>query len=278
VEDKGLSNHFFNSTGGGSYDPYYFAVLSSIEDRHFWFRVRSQIIFALSKHITKDFSAGYRALEIGCGTGNMLRSLELACQDGKVLGMDLFKEGLKCAQMRTSCSLVQGDIHSPPFKGPFDLICLFDVLEHIDDDISALKIVHGLLSENGSILLTVPAHQCLWSYFDEASHHCRRYDMPDLNNRLINAGYGVEYMTQFMTSLFPLVWLGRKTAMLMNRKKDNERCSHLVERELHVNAIANEILYKLLAWEVDVIANQRKLPIGTSIIALAHKADSVQKD
>jgi len=102
--------------------------------------------------------------------------------------------------------------------------------------------------------------------------------MPDLNNRLINAGYGVEYMTQFMTSLFPLVWLGRKTAMLMNRKKDNERCSHLVERELHVNAIANEILYKLLAWEVDVIANQRKLPIGTSIIALAHKADSVQKD
>jgi cyclopropane fatty-acyl-phospholipid synthase-like methyltransferase len=62
-----------------SYDPHYFKPLSAIEDRHFWFRARNQVIAGLVGQLTARLPAGYRVLEVGCGTGNVLRALEEAC-------------------------------------------------------------------------------------------------------------------------------------------------------------------------------------------------------
>src|SRR5262245_37315921 len=81
----------------------------------------------------------------------------------------------KLARMRTdNCLLVQGNASQAPFSKTFHLIGMFDVLEHIQDDIGALRDIRSLLDPDGALLLTVPAHASLWSYFDEASRHCRR--------------------------------------------------------------------------------------------------------
>src|SRR2546426_974449 len=86
-----------------SYDPEFFFRLASIESKHFWFRTRNRVIATLAEQITKNWAYGYRVLEVGCGTGNVLRTLEQTCFRGVVVGMDLFAEGLAFARTRTSC-------------------------------------------------------------------------------------------------------------------------------------------------------------------------------
>jgi SAM-dependent methyltransferase len=217
--------------------------------------------------------SGFRVLEAGCGTGNVLRVLEQTCSRGMVIGMDLFYEGLNYARQRTSCHLVQGDIVWPPFDKNFDLICLFDVLEHLPDDMHVLLNIRRMLSEDGFLALTVPAHPSLWSYFDEASHHCRRYELGELKSKLVGAGYTVEYMTHYMATSYPLVWLGRKLRS-QNRQQgacDIDSAKALASTELRVIPLVNSLLYWLSSVEVSLIARRWRLPMGTSLLAVARK-------
>src|SRR3972149_940670 len=92
-----------------SYDPIFFKRLASIEDEHFWFRTRNKIIQSLIEQIVGKFPKGYRVLEIGCGTGNVLRVLSKACSQGMVIGSDLYFGGLKFAQSRSTSPLIQAD-------------------------------------------------------------------------------------------------------------------------------------------------------------------------
>jgi len=83
-----------------SYDADFFTPLFAVEDRHFWFRSRNTVISALVENEVRRLPAGYRVLEVGCGTGNVLRELGKVCKNGQVIGMDLFIEGLEYAQRR----------------------------------------------------------------------------------------------------------------------------------------------------------------------------------
>jgi SAM-dependent methyltransferase len=223
----------------GSYDPTFFEHLFGVEDRHFWFRSRNRIIAALVKRLTAGHAETYRVLEVGCGTGNVLRTLEQVCPQGSVIGMDLFAEGLKYAQKRAPFVLVQADMHQPPFTNQFDVIGLFDVLEHLPDDRQVLNDLRGMLRADGILLLTVPAHRSLWSYFDEASHHCRRYEPSELRGKLVQAGYTIEYLSQYMMSIFPLVWVGRRLSGLRRQKsigRNGSSAEDLALQELRPSA------------------------------------------
>lgn len=252
-----------------NYDQTYFAPILAIEDRHFWFHGRNQVLGPLARQVTSDLPVGYRVLEIGCGTGNALRILKEACPGGTVVGMDLFAEGLRYARDRTSCPLVQGDLYSPPFGANFDVIALLDVLEHLPDDVAVLRHVCGMLAPGGVLLLTVPAHPSLWSYFDEAAYHCRRYTSAELRLKLVIAGYRIEYVTQYMATLFPLVWFQRR--LLRRRVGDANRAHDLVMRDLRVIPVVNRVLAWLLAQEARLVRRRRALPLGTSLLSIARK-------
>ena len=256
-----------------SYDPAHFEGLSQVEDRHFWFRARNHVIATLVSQIAADMAPGFRVLEAGCGTGNVLRVLEQACSRGMVIGMDMFSKGLYYARQRTSCHLIQGDVNAPPFAKQFDLICLFDVLEHLPDDIQVLVNLRRMLSQDGVLLLTVPAHPSLWSYFDEASHHFRRYELAELKSKLVGAGYTVEYISDYMAIIFPIVWLGRKLRSLNRRKgaPDIDGAKALASSELRIIPVVNSFLAFLLSIEVRLIARRRQLPVGTSLLAVARR-------
>lgn len=255
------------------YDSRWFAPLADIEDRHFWFRARNQVISAVVKQLTFDLPRGYRVLELGCGTGNVLRELDQLCTGGTVIGLDLFGEGLDYAASRSDALLIQGDMRALPFGTPFDLIGMFDVLEHVSDDRRLLSGLRSLLADNGRLVLTVPAHPYLWSSFDEASHHCRRYAMPDLRACLIDSGYEVEYATLYMLSLFPLMWL-RRHFKTLSRQPCEDRQLAAVARDLAVVPVVNELLAWLLTSESWLIARRCHLPMGTSVLAVArHKED-----
>lgn len=260
-----------------SYDPAYFERLFAVEDRHFWFRARNQVLATVIRQITSGLKPGYRVLEVGCGTGNVLGMLNRTCTQGMVLGMDLFVEGLRYARRRTNCALVHGDINASPLRQCFEVVGLFDVLEHLPDDVGVLRMLYEHLVPGGQLVITVPACPSLWSYFDEASHHCRRYSRVDLKQKLIQVGFQVYYVTYFMFSLFPLLWVGRRLSGISrnDREGNGTGADELTHRELEIRPITNAILFHLLAHESYLIARRVHLPIGTSILAVVRRPEAV---
>src|SRR5690242_7143797 len=126
-------------SGRETYEADLFAPLFAAEDRHFWFQARNRILEAAIAPLERRWPDGYRAVEVGCGTGFVLRLLERVCCRGDVVGLDPYEEGLELARKRVRCRLVRGDLEGWPFREPFHLIGLFDVLEHIEDDLGALR-------------------------------------------------------------------------------------------------------------------------------------------
>lgn len=257
-----------------SYDPVYFESLAAIEDEHFWFRSRNAVITKVVRSLISDWPVGYKVLEVGCGTGNVLHALEETCVGGTVVGMDLFAKGLAFARQRTSCSLVLGDIEKPPFLERFNLIGAFDVIEHIPNDLQVLRSMYAMLVPGGKLLITVPAHQALWSYFDAASHHCRRYEPSELRQKLVQTGYEIEFLSPFMASTYPLIWAGRRAAGILNRNRSSNAANtdqDLALKELRIIPFINPVLAFVLMQEARLIARRRTLPMGSSLIVIATK-------
>jgi 2-polyprenyl-3-methyl-5-hydroxy-6-metoxy-1,4-benzoquinol methylase len=143
---------------------------------------------------------------VGCGTEVVLRELVRVCREGNVIGTDLPPEAVVFAREKASYSVFVDNIETPTVLG------IFDVLEHFPDDDKVVTRLNQMLKPGGVLIITVPAHLCLWSYFDVAARHCRRYAPAALAELLLQNGFEIEYLTQFMASLFPLIWLMRRMA------------------------------------------------------------------
>jgi ubiquinone/menaquinone biosynthesis C-methylase UbiE len=259
-----------------SYDETYFEKLYQVEDRHFWFRMRQAIIATLSRDLVSNLPAGYRVMEIGCGTGHLLKTLEKTCEKGQVIGLDLYWEGLVFARQRTGACLIQGRAESMPFaEGQFDLVGMFDVLEHLENDEEILKSVHQILKKGGKLMLTVPAERQLWSTTDLIARHQRRYELANLKEKLEHSGFKIDYMSEFMQALHPLAKLRRKAPILLETMSEKEdRISRKsFNQQLSIMPILNELAYRILSSEVKQIQKRKKIKRGTSIIAIASRSE-----
>ena len=255
-----------------SYDSAHFSALFSAEDAHFWFQARNHIIGTLVQQLDSEYTAGYRFLEIGCGNGNVLRTLEEVCAHGHVMGMDLFAEGLRYARQRVNVPLVQADIYAMPFRVKFEMLGLFDVLEHLPNDTDVLTQLHAALPPNGALLMTVPAYPSLWSYADELANHKRRYTVESMSSALQDTGFQVTYITHFMMSILPLVWVQRKLANYRIAHTDSPDLGHQIfQDELKITPVVNNVLTSLLKREASFIRRRKPMPFGTSLLVLAHK-------
>lgn len=145
----GASPHYPTPPSKSGYDPAFFRSTAEIEDQHFWYCSRGQVIARVASQVAAGLDPRCQILEVGCGTGGVLRLLEQACPHAMVVGVDFFAEGLQIARQRTACPLVQGDIAALPFATQFHLIGLFDVLEHVPDDLQALRNLHDRLAPGG---------------------------------------------------------------------------------------------------------------------------------
>jgi SAM-dependent methyltransferase len=248
----------------GGYDPSRFALLASLEERHFWFRARKTLISRLSARITSALPSGFRVLDFGCGTGSSLSALNAGAARGVVVGMDLFHQGLVVGMHRGHKNLVQADASLLPFGQVFRLIGSFDVIEHIPNDVDVLRDLSRLLTPGGHLLVTVPAHPGLWSKLDDLSHHCRRYTEKELRTKLIESGFEIVRVSPYMATILPIVWFHRKFW------HNAEQC---FEAEMQIVPIVNEILSGLLRLESEFVARGGRMPFGVSLVAIAKKGE-----
>src|ERR1700678_4214962 len=254
----------------GGYDPRHNQSLFAVEDSHFWFRGRNRIVAGMAARYTRQLPAGFYVLEVGCGNGSVTRVLQDTSATGIAIGADLYFEGFVNARSRGVKMLVRADMARFPFGSGFSLAGMFDVLEHIPDDRGALRSIYNALSPGGRLLLSVPAHQSLWSYFDEVAKHCRRYELEGLRSRCLDAGFDVEYATEFMSFLYPLMKTQRRWKDFV-RKKKGEGLEETAKDDLSINPLLNAALDRVARAETFLIGRGVRLPFGTSIFLVARK-------
>jgi SAM-dependent methyltransferase len=179
---------------------------------HFWVRRRFEVMRRLADSVLRNASC---AAEIGCGNGLLQREVE-DCYGIPVAGFELNELALQKNVSRLS-PLYCYNIHqrNPEFRAHFDLVLLFDVLEHIDNESEFLQSVKFHLTESGALLVNVPAHQFFFSDYDRAAGHIRRYSMTQLGKVAERNGFVATAFTYWGLPLLPLL-LVRK-AMSMQR-------------------------------------------------------------
>ncbi|MBQ0720517.1 MAG: class I SAM-dependent methyltransferase [Gammaproteobacteria bacterium] len=189
-------------------NPDAYLEMADTEARHWWFTGRRAILAHLID--TFDLPPNARILEIGSGTGGNLQMLSTF---GQVSALEMDATAREIAMNKTGrCFDIRPGFCPTdiPFVGEkFDLICLFDVLEHIDEDVETLIAVKALLAEGGRVLVTVPAYRWLWSAHDVFLHHKRRYSKAEFNQKIFTSGLHPVKISHFNTILFPLAAIVR---------------------------------------------------------------------
>jgi len=237
-----------------------------MEDRHWWFVARREIIRKVLDQLFPDHDAT-AVLEAGCGTGGNLQMLSAY---GPLQAFEPDAEARAMANSRGICQVESGDLPAAiPFPGQYQLICMLDVLEHIDDDEAALEQIARRLAPGGKLLLTVPAYPFLWSGHDVALNHKRRYTRKVLLERICRAGLKPVYTGYFNTLLLPLIMLARLAGKLFTNN---------INTDLAMPPVwVNTILTRILASE-RLLVPLISLPAGVSILLVAEVINPVHPD
>ena len=242
-----------------------------VENQHFWFRIRKAIIHEI---LPKYLPNSSHLIDAGCGTGYLSREMKnigfnVDCGDLSLNSLEY------CATKNSGQNYYQFNVSYPLFSHEFDGYCLFDVLEHINDDITVLKNIHMSLTKEGYLFLIVPGGKAIWTDMDDFTGHYRRYSPEELKMKLESAGFHILRMSYFMSLLYPFMCILSLHSKMMkkdtNRQKNCEISQHYFWKIPSLSI--NNILYHIFRIEIRLI-RWTDLPFGTSILCIAQKGDT----
>jgi SAM-dependent methyltransferase len=197
-----------------------YAAEAAIEADHWWFVGRRRLFAQIVGEL--GVSADAAILDVGTGTGanlRLLRNLGFA----QVRGVDFSPEAIRFCAEKGFGTIERGDVCALPFAdGSFDLVFATDVVEHVDDDLAALREIRRVLRPGGRALLTVPAFPILWGLQDEVSRHRRRYRLGELLARLEAAELSPQRHFYFNYLLFLPILAARRLMRLLRIRLDSE--------------------------------------------------------
>ncbi len=253
-----------------SYDPAWYKELASLEEGNFWFVARNRLIRWLFQ---KNVSPEGKYLEVGCGTGFVLKMISKSFSGLEILATEAQPESFEFVRERVpNCSaFYQMDACQIPFREEFDVIGAFDVIEHIEDDVGAIEQIRLALKPGGFFILSVPQHMFLWSEFDEVGCHFRRYSADELKRKLSVAGFELRISTSFNSLLLPLMLLSRSIS------KKNQSGEVDVLAELRLSKFVNRLLSAILWVEFQMIRFGIRFPAGGSRMVVAQKTEDKDK-
>jgi SAM-dependent methyltransferase len=168
-------------------DKNYYKKYYTLEREHWWFTARAKIIMT---HIRRIFShqTDLNILNIGAATGY---SSELLQQFGAVTSVEFDEDCYNFTRDVVKIPIQKGSILALDFPdNTFDLVCAFDVIEHVEDDRLAVSEMRRVAKQGGVMCVTVPAFMFLWSEHDVVNHHFRRYTSKILRG-VFDVGFGM---------------------------------------------------------------------------------------
>ena len=231
--------------------------MAELDQRHWWYRARREVLAALIRRVVHP-PKGAAILELGCGTGHNLAMLG---EFGDVDALELDEEARSLAEHRLGRKVMSSPLPelSEVRERHYDLVGAFDVIEHIDDDRAALGSIASRLKPGGKLVVTVPAHQWMWSAHDVVNHHKRRYSKRKLRALIESSPLQLDRIGYFNSLLFPVAIAERMSSKL--RGKD--------DADLKLPpAPLNTALERAFAAERHLIG-RLPLPPGLSLFAVA---------
>ncbi|HAM39399.1 MAG TPA: hypothetical protein DCP53_08425 [Elusimicrobia bacterium] len=199
-------------------------------------------------------------LEIGCGIGSITQYCIDKCD---VTAVDISSEYIDIVKKRFGYSKkfraqildIEKELDGSVKENSFDTIVCSNVLEHIRDDIYALKNMNTLLKKDGYLVLLIPAGNALFSDLDKNLGHHRRYSRKDIENKLLQSGFSIE--KQFNINIIGAIgWF--IAGKILKRKELNKDL-----------LITFNILTPLFIF-IDTIF---RIPVGLSIINICKKTN-----
>lgn len=173
-------------------------------------------------------------------------------------------------QSRGLKKLIRADWDFSPIReGCFDVVVASDFIEHLDDDVSAVKKMYSTLKKGGLLLITVPAYPWMFSSHDLALNHKRRYSRAMLENLLKCAGVSEVKLFYWGGMLFPFMFPVRITQKVLLKKRNNEGKYETIKYELP--RFLNDFFMWLLDFELRRIKENKPMKVGSSLVAIAVK-------
>ncbi|MGC6400726.1 class I SAM-dependent methyltransferase [Sphingomonas sp. FW199] len=233
--------------------------MAAHDTTHWWYRARREV---LADYITREagLKPGARILEIGCGTGH---NLPMLARFGAVDAIEIDAAARAIASERLGKPV--GDAPLPELpgvpRGSYDMIAVLDVVEHIADDVGALKAMADCLKPGGAILIAVPAHPWMWSAHDVVNHHQRRYTKGTLDAAIRAAGLTHNGLRWFNSLLFPAAVAARLAGKLTGKDDSDDSPPA---------APLNAAFQAIFSLERHLVGRM-PLPPGLSILTIARR-------
>ena len=189
--------------------------MAELDQRHWWYCARRDVVAALIRRVVRP-PANAAILEIGCGTGH---NFPMLSEFGHVDALELDDQARAVAEKRLGRSIMSAPL--PQLAGVperhYDLIGAFDVIEHIDDDHAAIASIAERLKPGGKFVMTVPAHQWMWSVHDTVNHHKRRYSKRGLAQLIEGSTLKLDAVGYFNSLLFPVAIAERMASKALGK-------------------------------------------------------------
>lgn len=185
-----------------------YANLEKVEREHWYYAGKRELV---GWWLRRCAGLKRETVLADCGAGTGRFALELAgeCQ---VRVVDDHAESLEILRQRfTAEQVLEGSCTKLPLAdNSTDCLTALDVLEHVERDAAAVREFHRALRPGGVAVVTVPASMALWSDWDVALHHFRRYDRPQLAALFPAGQWEVLHVNYTNVAVYPAVWLVRK--------------------------------------------------------------------
>lgn len=242
-------------------DPAEYANLAALERDHWYYAGKRRFVRAWIERVRPPAPDDV-LLDCGAGTGLFAADMADRC---RVLVLDDHEEALRMLRSRFGADrvLVPHEGKLPLSAGSVDFITALDVLEHIPDDSAAVREFARVLRPGGLAVVTVPAGMALWSDWDVALHHQRRYAAAGLRALFAGEGWETLHVNHTNVVAYPAVWLVRRWRSVFSRKDKPDRTE---------DRIPPRWLNTLLRWTFVRCALSRfPFPFGVSLVLVARK-------
>ncbi len=228
------------------------------EERHWWYRGRRMVLDRVVAGLGLPVPA--RILDAGCGSGRNMVDL---ARYGSVTGIELSPTSVEAARARGAGEVIEGSVLDMPFEdASFDLAASLDVIEHLEDDVAAMRELRRVVAPGGSLLVTVPSYPWLWSGHDEINHHFRRYTRRSLQRVACQARWEQVRTTYFNSLLLPVAAVLRLLDRVSRATTESSLDLWVPPRP------ANWLLEQPLQLEAAMIAHRGRIPAGLSLLAV----------